>query len=454
VRGPLITSDVFAIPYDDKYVVYWPLRRTAFIANSSAVDFIRDLKKGRIRQVSKEKGFFVEFINDHLRLAQGNDSPIYEAKNEPSKATHITLFLTTKCNLNCIYCYASHSEKEDADMSIELAKKGLDFVCRNGVESSKPGFGVGYHGGGEPSVNWDVLVRSLSYAKKLGKKFNIPVNSTMASNGVLSDSHRRWVIQNLDGISLSIDGLPEVQDHQRPLKSGDPSSKAVTRTIEAFERANFSWSARLTVTALSVDKLAKGIEYLLSLGHPRRIVVEPVYSLGRASSGRLHVKPSEFVRAFREAKEIADAQSVPLIYSAARVDVIANRFCNACVGSFCLTPSGKVSACYEVVDDRMPFSDEFIIGHFDIDRDGFVFDQNKVKSIQDWTVESIPWCEGCFAKWHCAGDCPNLVRHAMVEGIFYGHPRCEITRALLLDQLLDKIRNNGGLFWCGDSEGL
>ena len=40
------------------------------------------------------------------------------------KKKTITLFLTHKCNLNCVYCYEKY--KNDATMSFELAKNIID----------------------------------------------------------------------------------------------------------------------------------------------------------------------------------------------------------------------------------------------------------------------------------------------------------------------------------------
>jgi hypothetical protein len=35
----------------------------------------------------------------------------------------------------------------------------------------------------------------------------------------------------------------------------------------------------------------------------------------------------------------------------------------------------------------------------------------------------------------------------MVDGEFAGDPRCEITRALTLDQIVEKIGKSGGTVW-------
>jgi uncharacterized protein len=46
--GPRLTAEIFTIPLEDnRHLVYAPLRRAAFVANSATVNFLADLKEGR-----------------------------------------------------------------------------------------------------------------------------------------------------------------------------------------------------------------------------------------------------------------------------------------------------------------------------------------------------------------------------------------------------------------------
>jgi len=50
-------------------------------------------------------------------------------------------------------------------MSIETARRGIDFAAGNAAKRTLPYFEVGYHGGGEPTMNWNVLTSSFDYAR-------------------------------------------------------------------------------------------------------------------------------------------------------------------------------------------------------------------------------------------------------------------------------------------------
>ncbi|MCP4350129.1 MAG: radical SAM protein [Desulfobacterales bacterium] len=444
------SNNIFVIPYANRYVVYAPLRKAAFIANAASVNFLNRIKYGATEFFTDNEKAFIEFLDRLDILGEKKDMPLITYGNKFFKPTHVTLFLTTRCNLNCIYCYAMDGTKKHINMNFSIAKMGIDLACCNALESKKNNFNVNFHGGGEPTTNWKIFTESLSYARTIAQKNGLKVYSNAASNGVYSNEQCQWIINNLQGVNLSMDGLPEIHDFHRPLKNGDSSSQIVLKTIEAFEKAQFPYNIRSTVTSYSVKSLSKGIEWLLNRFRPKRIMVEPVYNLGRGQNKAFHVEPEQFIEAFREAGKIADEFDVPLLYSAARIDVLTNRFCGACGDSFCLTPSGKISSCYEIFEDDVEFSSEFVFGNCDINSDSLMFDHKKLQNLRNRKVEDIQWCKECFCKWHCAGDCLNLVRHAMVKNEFMGHPRCEITQALILDQILLKIRNSGGIFWKGD----
>ena len=174
----------------------------------------------------------------------------------PSAACHgdpqpvsVTLFLTTACNLRCSYCYASAGNGVPKFMTIQTAKHGIDFAAANAVKRQLSYLEVGYHGGGEPTVNWPVLADSFYYACEKAAALKLELRSSLATNGVLSDERIDWIIKHLGGVSLSCDGLPAVHDRCRPTASGKGSSSRVVHTLHRFDAAGFSYGLRLTVTA-------------------------------------------------------------------------------------------------------------------------------------------------------------------------------------------------------------
>ena len=441
-----ISTEIFVVPVIDRYLVYAPLRKVAFLASAGAVRLVERLRLGPVTPSNDEEAAFVALCARVGLTGLDGDYPIGTLNSAEYRPTDVTLFLTTRCSLRCGYCYASAGDRRRADMSLETARRGIEYVRANAVATGAESFGVGYHGGGEPTSHWDVLVESFEYAEREAQRHGIRVVGSMATNGVLTEDQREWVVRHFRGVNLSVDGIPAVQDRQRPLIGGGSSAAVVRATIEHFERAGFEYGLRLTVTPDSVDDLPAGIDYLLELGSPRHVQVEPVYRLGRGREGA-EVEASRFVEAYRAAKAIAEARGIDFFYSAARVDVLTNRFCTSCGEGFSLTPEGLVSACYEVPGAETPNAAAFLIGRYDEDAGGYALDVERLRSLREHTVEGIEWCQGCFAKWHCAGDCAYKTRQASGGGPFRGDDRCDITRALTLDQILDRIARSGGSIW-------
>ena len=110
----------------------------------------------------------------------------------------ITLQVTRKCNLQCIYC------SEDAQMSepsLEMIKKMIDNI--RGIERV-------IVAGGEPTLRKD-LPEILDYLKSSG----IPIVA-IASNAVLINKElAKNLARSLDYADITIDGTPEIHNKIR-----------------------------------------------------------------------------------------------------------------------------------------------------------------------------------------------------------------------------------------------
>ena len=442
-----IRTEIFIVPLLGKFLVYAPLRRVAFITDSAGTKFLENLRRSETPRLDRQHEPFMDFLRAIHVLGDEGDLPISTFENRTFKPTEVTLFLTSRCNLRCIYCYALAGDRPASEMSLITAMRGIEYVWRNTIEKGKTEFTVGYHGGGEPTMNWEVLKESFEYAKRLARSTGMQAHGYMATNGVLSYEKRQWIANHFCGVNVSIDGLPDVQNIQRPMRSGRQSSNEVLETVRFFDNVQFRYGIRMTVTALSLERLPQSVAYLLESTRPTHIQVEPMYLLGRGKDIGMAVEPLAFVQAFMEARSIARQCNVDMFYSAARMDVLTDHFCQSCGEGFNLTPQGFVSSCYEVPGPEFEFADEFIFGRYNHDSRRFEFDEEKVIRLRDRSIEPIAWCDKCFCKWHCAGDCFYKKKHRSVEHDFAGDPRCEITRLLTLQQILEKIGQNGGKVW-------
>ncbi len=447
-----LSAEVFAIPLDgDQTLIYAPLRRAAFVTNPAGVRALAQLDRDGVDGAKNVGVELVEFLRAIEIIDGGAEHPPDDVFSGDPTPTAVTLFLTTACNLRCHYCYASAGDTPIERMSLATATDGIDFVLANAVKLGQSRIDVNYHGGGEPTLNWSVLTESLVYARRRAAGHGVMVRAGLATNGVLRPEQVEWVVANIDGASVSFDGLPAVHDMHRPTVSGKPSSGSVMRTLDRFEEAGLPFSLRITVTADQISCLPDSIDFLTHKYSPRRIQVEPAYQLGRWSDAPT-AETAEFIDAYRAAQERARAQGQEISYSAARLGLLTSHFCGVTRDLFALTPTGRVSSCYETFSEGSPQAATFMYGRSAGEGQGYEFDMPALVRLRQHARGYHDFCSGCFAKFSCSGDCYHKALSASGDGAFQGSERCHITRELTKDQILDAIAGSGGLVWHGGSD--
>lgn len=135
----------------------------------------------------------------------------------------LTLSLTHRCNLACRYCYAGHSDKPD--MSLQTAQRSIDTALLMSREGEKLELALF---GGEPLLRFDLVREITDYAEQRTTASGMPLSIGITTNGTLLLPE---VLDYVDehGISLcfSLDGPPDVHDHNRMFQNGHGSFKQV-----------------------------------------------------------------------------------------------------------------------------------------------------------------------------------------------------------------------------------
>jgi uncharacterized protein len=441
-----LPAELYVLPVGESdYLVYAPLLRAALIANAALVRFLRELQTGEATVDDEPE--IADFLRQCGILDGDEESAPERSPSGPPRPTIATLLLTNACNLRCRYCYAAAGEKPPEFMSQETARRAIDFVARNAAEAGLQKFELDFHGAGEPTVHWKLLQEAHGYARAVARSRGLELRSSLTTNGVLPPGKRAWIVTHLNSANVSFDGLPEVQDANRPFPSGRGSSDFVLATLRHFDRFGFQYSIRMTVTAESAPRLPQSVAFLCRRFRPRAIQVEPLYRMGRGRDA-VNSETEVFIEAYRAARRTSHKAARLLRFSGARFPTVTQRFCGAANDNFCVSPRGNVSACHEVADERQPWAERFFYGRPSAEASGFAFDEPVYTALRAHTVQHLDHCGGCFAKWSCAGDCHHKALH-WDAAEFAGAGRCDVIRALTKDQILEKIAASGGVFWKG-----
>lgn len=441
-RAPMqwaLADDLFIIPDGDEYVLYAPLHGGIALGNGATVKLLQDVGRGAQR-VDPSSAVFRELIEAGIVVRAGSSRPSPLAPNVDAAfdPSGVSLFLTTKCSMRCTYCYASAGDRATA-MSWELAKAAIDWLADHTRQRGRNRFYVMFHGGGEVTIASSVLKQSVEYVRNLSASEGFAVSIEAGLNGAMSVPMTEWVIANLDGTTISLDGLPEVHNRQRPLANGLDSFDLVARTLRRMDEVRFRYGIRMTVTSESIAKLPESIQYICDHFAAPVIQAEPVFQVGRAATGGIpSADPARFIDAFRTARRIARARGRELKYSGAKLGV-SSTFCRVASDSFAVTSEGLVSSCYEVENAEDPRALLFVYGKFDPELNTFVFDQDKIRRLRTLSVQHKPHCQSCFCKWHCAGDCSAKLAALGDAWDASNSPRCHVNRELTKDLIREQL---------------
>ncbi len=432
-----VNDECFIIPDGENYILYAPLNRSVLLINKPAVKILQDIKSGENHFPDDHSPFIAEMIKSGIIFENNalQPKPNFPKPVDTFQPGGLSLFLTTKCTMRCIYCYSKGGERIK-EMPWNLAKAAMDFIIKSCAGQNRKSFYISFHGGGEVTTAESLMKRCVSYIRENAAGMK-PLFSG-GFNGVIKADMLEWIIDNFNDATVSLDGLPEIQNMQRPLADGKESFDLVAQTLKRMDDRKFRYGIRTTVTNIGLKKLPASVEFICKNFGTKTIQVEPFFLVGRAVNNDLKpVDPELFVSQFREARERASGYGVRLKYSGSRFPLLTNIFCKACGESFVVTADGNITSCYEVSEPDDPRAPLFFYGQYDFDAGRFIIDKTKLKKLQKLSVENKPFCEKCFCKWHCAGDCPAKLALSGNAWDPSFNDRCYINQELTKDQIKD-----------------
>jgi len=329
------------------------------------------------------------------------------------KKQMITLFVSSECNLNCEYCYVPHFKElknEHKRIDVEFARIAIKAY----FEKNEPY--IRFFGAGEPTVAFDEMREIYDYSKKLAPT---DLKAELQTNGCFSDDIANWIEKNINILWISFDGLPELNNIQRPNCCGISSSEVVISNIKRFIKIEdkMQVGVRMTITNDNLDKQIDMIDYLHSIG-VKYICGSPCYT---STANENVVSPytlefaKNFVPAYKHARKLSMFYQTHFIINFDRkigsdgIDGM-NGYCRACIPSPHVTTDGHISCC-----DWALFGSEYlpgplqqlVYGTYDPITKTIKYNNDKIERIRKRNINTLRdgACRGCAALEKCAGGC-------------------------------------------------
>jgi uncharacterized protein len=323
----------------------------------------------------------------------------------------LVLNVTNQCNLACTYCYEYGEDKivdtangpQPKFMSEETSRASVELLLRE----SGPVAHLTFFGG-ETLMNFPVLRATVEYARRrageLGKtvEFSVTTNATLLRPEIID-----FLADHDIGVTISIDGPPDLQDRFRVFHGGQGSYDVVAPKIKALlaRHKTRPIGARVTLTRQTLD-VVRIFRHLVDDMGFWEVGFAPVTT----SPSRAHAIADEgfdrMLGQFRElAYEFRDAAIANRRHGFSNVRDTVEEIhkgaskafpCGAGFGLLGVATDGAVGLCH-----RFAGSDEHRFGsiHDGIDRAAqrAFLDRHHIDDKTD--------CATCWARPLCAGGC-------------------------------------------------
>ena len=170
------------------------------------------------------------------------------------------LHVTNACNLRCPYCYVHKSAESMNEVTGTAAVEAVvASAVRHGFSAVKLKYA-----GGEASLNHRLMVRLHRLARQRTAQSGLRLDATLLSNGVALPMPLIETLQAEDiKVMISLDGVGEQHDRQRPTVNGRASFPLVAATIARLVERGLAPHLSITVTNRNADGLADVVRFAL-----------------------------------------------------------------------------------------------------------------------------------------------------------------------------------------------
>lgn len=413
---PSLHSSVFRVPYHNanKALVYAPNYRSyalldlelfQLLAKFSGQESFEELLRGAEDRPELEECFRSLYRLGLIETESGNQSRRRaQRENATPPVPSLILALTSDCNLGCVYCYASAHDNPENMVQGDYVEAIDYFVMESFGKCTQVELVL--HGGGEPTLNPRRFREVVSLFYNKCKSFHLEPIIGMETNGCFAPSVLETIVEFDVKVGVSIDGLAEIHDKQRPFLNGKGSFSRIEQNLNALSERGVDVGVVSVVTEESLPMMLDFVRWCARAG-VETINFEPVEGVGRADkNGICSPYMPDYSKMFTDSFLLGIELGVSIRTGVDIFGPAKNKYCGAAGNNIMFTPSGSISTCVEVLDLKNEASDEFVIGHFDSEEKKVEIWDESLQALKSRYVDSIPQCHSCFIRYSCGGGCP------------------------------------------------
>ena len=381
-----------------------------------------------------ERGFPYEAAEELIgELLQARAIVTHDAVREPLEVPpadfplqSLVMNLTNQCNLSCQYCYEFGEDKvatpsgKPKFMDIETARASVDFLL-----SQSPGRSAVHitFFGGETLMNFPLLKQVVGYATEQAAAQGRAIDFSLTTNAtLLTPAIIEFLSENRIGVTVSMDGPPDLHDKLRVFANGQGSYAIIEPRVRALIQGHKTRpiTARVTLTngVTDVVRIFRHLKNDLGFHEvgfaPVTTSPDRLYAIGdQGMDGVLeqfHVLADEYLE-YALRGEMHGFSNVSDTIAELYQGVNKSHPCGAGLGLMGVGPSGDIAPCHRFVD-----SDAHALGNI---KTGGVDRAKQADFLNRGHINNKYDCHTCWARPLCAGGCHH---EAFVRYGDTGHP--------------------------------
>lgn len=384
-------------------IAYNPESMRFFEINEGTKNIIHAWKCGMVEdEIVKNYGISAVKLNE-LKTRLGGSMPecVENLSDRKEGLSKLVLNISNACNLRCRYCYANGGsyQSDEGMMSKDTAKRALDMFYKKYKKIH-----VIQLFGGEPLMNLPLLRYICEYVSinKKDSKIGIVTNGTIITNEFIQLVNQYNIM-----VTISYDGVPEVNDIMRVTRDGKGTSDKILSNIKLLHEKTGQPST------IEVTYNQQHVNHGISIGDIIKFIRQ------EAGVIPLHIVPAggdkkcdfvlenrdEFVKSvddiFNNGKNINmyTFSLVQRIVSALYTKRTSQYLCEAGISTYSVSINGDVYPCFMFTDDT-----NMCIGNV---YDDFIFESKKFKDmvcrLKQFSKKNIAECQSCFIHQSCNG---------------------------------------------------
>jgi uncharacterized protein len=348
----------------------------------------------------------------------------------------ININLTNLCNLACTYCFAEGGDygRISSAMTAQSVPELFAFVERHVTPSKQVRLEFF---GGEPLANAKLIHTICDAAERMTRTHGISFVHRISTNlTILPDDIVELFARHRFIVSVSLDGGREVQDRNRPTKSGAGSFDRIMANVERVRAAGeeITLVARMTVATAS-PTVAETVKELWALNvfdyfqiYPGVFPIDDSgVSVALTKKGEAQPSATRYVNFFLQPTMVEQFRELLAVYPTLfcpdnrfkgvleyerTVQMVleglaALSFCSGGRTYFTHSPDHSISPCHRLVGEP-----SFDVG---------TGPEGLTREPVEWrtSVEDHPVCGKCWARFLCGGGCKqeNFAATGSVHGL-------------------------------------